>query len=130
MDNLQRQGRWSNLLHAASWIAYGAVFFAHALWPSVGLMFLSDLLAGAANIVWASLTTRVLSGVFPNDQGKVYGAITFYAMICSIVGVLSFGWLMTAVATPVALLIVGGILAVCALLDVLQTRRIFPIARP
>ena len=130
MDSLQRQGKWSNLLHASSWIAYAGVFFAHALWPSVALMFLSALLAAPANVVWASLTTRVVSGSFPNDQGKVYSAMTFYMLAASVVGVLGLGWLMAAVPTATGLLVVAGILLACTVFDLVQTRLIFPINRP
>ena len=130
MDHLQRQGRWTNFLHAGSWAAYAGVFLMHALWPSLGLMFLTELLAGAATIVWASLTTRVISNAFPNDQGKVYGALTFFGLICSIAGVLGFSWLMTAVPTATAVLIVAGVLGACALFDVWQSVAIFPIVRP
>jgi hypothetical protein len=129
MDSLQRQGRWSNWLHTGSWVAYGAVFFAHALWPSAGFMFVSALLAGSANVVWASLTTRMIAGRFPNDQGKVYSAMTFYWLACSVLGVLVFGWLMSSVATGTALWITAGVLAVCAVLDVAQTLTMFPADR-
>ncbi|MDE2489800.1 MAG: MFS transporter, partial [Elusimicrobia bacterium] len=129
MDSLQRQGRWTNLLHAASWLAYAGVFLAHSFWPSAGLMLLSAVLAGPANVVWESLTTRVIAGAFPNDQGKVYGALTFYWIVCAAFGVLVFGWMLTGIATATALWIVAGVLSVCAVLDVLQTWRIFPIGR-
>jgi Zn-dependent protease with chaperone function/MFS family permease len=129
MDSLQRQGRWSNIVHATSWLAYAGVFFAHALWPSVGLMVIASLLSTPANIIWSSLTTRVVAGRFPNDQGKVYSAMTFYMLACSVVGVLGLGWLMATVPTAVALLITGGILLACTVFDLVQTRLIFPINR-
>lgn len=130
MDSLQRQGKWSNLLHAASWLAYAGVFFAHALWPSVALMFLSAFLAGPANVIWSSLTTRVVSGSFPHDQGKVYSAMTFYMLAASVVGVLGLGWLMAAVPTLTGLLVAGGIMAACTIFDVIQTYAVFPLKKP
>jgi hypothetical protein len=129
MDSLQRQGKWSNLLHAASWLAYAGVFFVHALWPSVALMLLSALLAGPANVIWASLTTRVVAGSFPNDQGKVYSAMTFYMLAASVVGVLGLGWMMTLVPTATGLLVAGGILLACAVFDVIQSFAVFPLKR-
>jgi Zn-dependent protease with chaperone function len=129
MDSLQRQGRWSNLLHATSWLAYAGVFFAHSLWPSVGLMLLSAILAGPGGIIWASLTTRVVAGSFPNDQGKVYSAMTFYMLACSVVGVLGLGWLMAAVPTTTALLVAAGILLACTGFDVILSFAVFPLRR-
>jgi Zn-dependent protease with chaperone function/MFS family permease len=130
MDALQRQGKRSNLLHAASWLAYAGTFFAHLLWPSVGLLFLSALLAGPANIIWSSLTTRVVSGSFPNDQGKVYSAMTFYMLAASVVGVLGLGWMMAAVPTLTGLLVAGGILLACTVFDLILTYSVFPLKRP
>jgi hypothetical protein len=130
MDSLQRQGKWSNLLHAASWVAYAGVFFAHMLWPSIALMFLSAVLATPANVIWSSLTTRVVAGSFPNDQGKVYSAMTFYMLAASVVGVLGLGWLMAAVPTATGLLVAGGILLACMVFDVIQTYAVFPLKKP
>ena len=130
MDSLQRQGKWSNLLHASSWLAYAGVFFVHALWPSVALMFLSALLGGPASVIWSSLTTRVVSGSFPHDQGKVYSAMTFYMLAASVVGVLGLGWLMAAVPTATGLLVAGGIMLACLVFDVIQTYVVFPLKKP
>jgi hypothetical protein len=129
MDALQRQGKWTNLLHAASWLAYAGLFLAHLLWPSVGLILLASLLAGPANVVWQSLTTRVVSKNFPKDKGKVYSAVTFYTLLCSVVGTLGLGWLMAALPTTTALLVIVGILVACAVLDTIQTFVIFPLGR-
>jgi Zn-dependent protease with chaperone function/MFS family permease len=129
MDSLQREGRWSNLLHAASWLAYAAVFFAHSLWPSVALMFVSAVLAGPGGVVWSSLTTRVVAGSFPHDQGKVYSAMTFYMLAASVVGVLGIGWLMAAVPTATGLLVAAGILLACAAFDVILSFAAFPLKR-
>ena len=129
MDSLQRQGKWTNLLHAASWLAYAGVFFAHALWPSVALMFVSALLAGPANVVWASLTTRVVSGAFPNDQGKVYSAMTFYMLAASVIGVLGLGWMMALLPTATGLLVAAGILVACTVFDAIQSFAVFPLKR-
>ena len=130
MDSLQRQGKWSNLLHAASWAAYAALFFAHSLWPSVAFMLLSAVLATPANVIWSSLTTRVVAGSFPNDQGKVYSAMTFYMLAASVIGVLGLGWLMAAVPTATGLLVTAGILIACLAFDVIQTYAVFPLKKP
>ena len=130
MDSLQRQGKWSNLLHAASWVAYAGVFFVHALWPSVALMLVSALLAGPGNIIWSSLTTRVVAGSFANDQGKVYSAMTFYMLAASVIGVLGLGWMMAAVPTATGLLVAGGILLACTVFDLILTFAVFPLKRP
>jgi hypothetical protein len=130
MDSLQRQGKWSNLMHAASWGAYALVFFAHSLWPSVALMLLSAVLATPANVIWASLTTRVVAGSFPPDEGKVYSALSFYLLAASVVGVLGFGWMMAAVPTSIGLLVSAGVLVACLIFDVIQTYAVFPIKKP
>ena len=130
MDSLQRQGKWSNRMHAASWAAYAGVFFAHSLWPSAALMLLSAVLATPANVIWASLTTRVVAGSFPNDQGKVYSAMTFYMLAASVIGVLGLGWLMVSVPTATGLLGAAGILIACLVFDVIQTYVVFPLKKP
>ena len=130
MDSLQRQGKWSNLLHAASWAAYAGVFFLHSLWPSVALMFASALLAGPGNIIWSSLTTRVVTGSFANDQGKVYSAMTFYTLAASVVGVLALGWMMAVLPTAVGLLVTGGVLLACLVFDLILTYAVFPLKHP
>ncbi len=129
MDLLQRQAQRSTVLRAASWLAYAGVFFARSLWPSVGLMFLTALLAGLADIVHSSLMTRIVNGDFPRDQGKVYSATNFYMRACSIPGVIGLAWLMGAAPTPAALQVVAGILGACAVLDLAQARVLFPLDR-
>jgi hypothetical protein len=129
MDPLQRQGKWTNLIHASSWLAYAALFFTHLLWPSVGFLLVCALLMGPANIVWQSLQTRVVTEKFKDDQGKVYSAVTFYSLVCSVAGVLGFGALLAALPTATGFLVVAGILASCTALDVIQTFVIFPLGR-
>jgi Zn-dependent protease with chaperone function/MFS family permease len=129
MDSLQRQGRWSAYLQGVSWLVYAGMFFAGSLHMAVGLMLLSSALAGAESIIWSSLSTRVIAGNYPQDQGKVYSAMSFYWLACSVVGVLGFGWLLTILPTATALLVTAGVLAACAVFSVLQGWRSFPLAR-
>lgn len=129
MDRLQRQGRWSSWLHGLSWLAYIGVFFAGGLWTSVGALLVSALLAAPAVVIWSSLVTKVVAGSYPESQGKIYSAMFFYQLLCSIGGVLLFGWLMTFLPTMTVLMVTGGVLAVCALLDFLQPWRVFPLNR-
>jgi hypothetical protein len=88
------------------------------------------VLATPANVIWSSLTTRVVAGSFPNDQGKVYSAMTFYMLAASVVGVLGLGWLMAAVPTSIGLLVTAGILIACLVFDVIQTYAVFPLKKP
>jgi Zn-dependent protease with chaperone function len=129
MDSLQRQGRWTAYAQAASWIVYAGMFFAGGLHLSIALMLLSSVLAGASGIVWSSLSTRVIAGNYPQDQGKVYSAMSFYWLACSVIGVLGIGALLTALSTPTALLVTAGVLIACALFSALQGWRSFPLAR-
>jgi MFS family permease len=129
MDSLQRQGRWTAYAQAASWIVYGAMFFVHGLHSSIGLMLVSSVLAGASSIVWSSLSTRVIAGSYPQDQGKVYSAMSFYWLAVSVVGVLGIGALLTALSTSTALLVTAGVLVLCAICSALQGRLSFPLAR-
>jgi hypothetical protein len=129
MDSLQRQGRWTAYAQAASWIVYAGMFYAGGLHLSIALMLLSSVLAGASSIVWSSLSTRVIAGSYPQDQGKVYSAMSFYWLACSVIGVLGIGALLTALSTSMALLTTAGVLGACALFSALQGWRSFPLAR-
>jgi|GEM_PF-2366531 len=130
MDSLQRQGRWTAFAQAASWIVYAGMFFSGGLHLSIGLMLLSSVLAGASGIVWSSLSTRVIAGNYPQDQGKVYSAMSFYWLACSVVGVLGIGALLTALSTAATIWVTAGVLAACALFSALQAWRSFPLAAP
>jgi len=129
MDSLQRQGRWTAYLAAASWLVYAGMFFTGSRNLSVALMLVSSALAGGQSIVWSSLSTRVIQGSYAQDQGKVYSAMSFYMLACSVVGVLAIGWMLAALATSTALLVTAGILAACAVFSVLQGWKSFPLAR-
>jgi hypothetical protein len=129
MDVLQRQGRAAFVLYAASWLVYAGLFFAPSLWASAGFMLLSALLGGPQMILLSSLTTKVISSAFPNDQGKVYSAMNFYMLACMVVGVLGFSWLLTVVATPAALAITAGVLVACSLFDVALALWGFPLRK-
>ena len=129
MDSLQRQGRWAGYALAVSWGAYAAMFFAHSLPLSIGLMLVSSFLSGPQSILWSSLTTRVIQGSYPQDQGKIYSAMSFYWLACSVAGSLLFGWMLTALATPTALWVTAGVLGACAVSSVILARRSFPLKR-
>jgi hypothetical protein len=90
-------------------------------------MLLSSVLAGASTIVWSSLSTRVIAGSYPQDQGKVYSAMNFYWLACSVVGVLGFGALITALSINGAIWLTAGVLAASAVFSVLQGWRSFPL---
>lgn len=128
MDSLQRQGRWAAYALAASWIAYAGMFFAGSMPLSIGLMLVSSLLSGPEGILWSSLTTRVIAGSYPQDQGKIYSAMSFYWLACSVAGSLLFGWMLTALATSTALYVTAAVLGACAVSTVIQALRSFPIA--
>ncbi|NNN05806.1 MAG: hypothetical protein HKL90_07880 [Elusimicrobia bacterium] len=127
MDSLQRQGRWAAFALAASWVAYAGMFFAGSMPLSIGLMLISSLLSGPQGILWSSLSTRVIAGSYPQDQGKVYSAMSFYWLACSVAGSLLFGWMLTALATSTALYVIAGVLVACAVSSVILALRSFPI---
>ncbi|MEK7389842.1 MAG: hypothetical protein AAB036_09090, partial [Elusimicrobiota bacterium] len=133
LDRLERQGSWSSLLHGLSWLIYALMFFTGTVSSSAGLLFLSALLAAPEIVVWASLLTRVVAGSYPESQGRIYSAINLYQMLCGIVGLLLYGWLMnssTEWAPSFPLLpfwATGALLIVCALIDFVAPRLIFPI---
>ncbi len=129
MDSLQRQGRFGAYALAVSWVAYAAMFFAGSMPLSIGLMLVSSFLSGPQSILWSSLTTRVIQGSYPQDQGKIYSAMSFYWLACSVAGSLLFGWMLTALSTPTALLVTAGVLAACAVSSVFLARRSFPLKR-
>lgn len=125
LDPLQRQGRWSSILHGLGWLAYWGVFFSTGLWGSVGAMLAVMLLQGPAMVIWTSLLQKVLARSHPESMGKIYSAIYFYQLVCAIAGVLVFGWLLGAVPTGAALLIAGVVVSVAAFLDFIEPWVIF-----
>ena len=125
LDALERQGRWSSWLHGLGWFAYWGVFFSAGLWGSVAAMGLSLLLQGPAMVIWASLTQRVIGQRHPESMGKIYSSIFFYQLAFSIVGVLAFGFMLSAVPTATALWITAGIMTVNGLLDFIEPHVIF-----
>ncbi len=129
LTHLERQGVWSSILHGVGALAYWGVFFSAGLWGSVGSMFLVMLLQGPAWIVWASLSQKALQESFPEHMGKMYSAMFFYQLACSILGVLFFGWLMQAVATTTALWIVGLVMTGAAILDFIEPYVALPVNR-
>ena len=129
MDQLQRQGRWSSWLHGLSWLVYAGVFFTGSLYGSVALMFISALLAAPEIVAWSGLLTRVVAGRYPESQGKVYSAISLHQMLCSVIGVLAYGWMMSVLPTMTVLWVAAGVLVVCALIDFICTRWFFPLDR-
>jgi Zn-dependent protease with chaperone function/MFS family permease len=129
LDRLQRQGRWSSWLHGLSWLAYAAIFLSGSVTSAAGLMLLSAALTAPGMVAWASLTTRVVAGRYPQDQGKVYSAMYFYQLGFSIAGVLLFGWLMSFMPTMTVLWLAGGVMVLCALIDFVVPRFVFPLDR-
>jgi MFS family permease len=129
LDRLQRQGRWTSWVHGLSWLAYAAIFLTGSVSGAAGLMLLSALLAAPGMVAWSSLTTRVVAGRYPHDQGKVYSAMYFYQLFFSIGGVLLFGWLMSFLPTMTVLWLAGGVMVACALVDFVVPFFIFPLDR-
>ncbi len=129
MDRLQRQGKFTSWLHGFSWLAFAALFFSGSLHLAVALMLVSSILGAPASVAWTSLTTKVVSGSYNESQGKIYSAMFFYQLVFAIAGVLIVGWLMSAFATGTVLLIAGGVMGLCALIDFVSPSLIFPIGR-
>lgn len=127
MDTLQRQGRWTSWLHGLSWLVYAGLFFSGNLHLAAALMLLSAILGAPAVVAWTSLTTRVVSGSYNDDQGKIYSAMFFYQLLFAIAGVLFYGWLMAMLPTMTVLWIAGGVMALCAVIDFLVPALIFPL---
>jgi Zn-dependent protease with chaperone function/MFS family permease len=129
MDRMQRQGVWTSWFYGFSWMAYAAAFFVPNLYLSVGLVLAATLLATPALVVWAGLTTRVVTTNHPESQGKVYSAMYVYQLIWSIIGILVFGALLAQLSTAAALIVTATILVVCGLLDFLEPYVIFPLRK-
>ena len=77
----------------------------------------------------ASLTTKAVTGAYPESQAKIYSALFFYQMLCAVLGMKYFGGFLAALPVASSLWIVGGVLALCALIDFLAPALIFPLAR-
>ncbi len=129
MDRLQRQGRWTSWVHGLSWLAYAALFFSGNLYAAAALMLLSTIFGAPASVAWTSLTTKVVAGSYPESQGKIYSAMFFYQMICTIGGLLIYSWWLADLPTMTVLWIAGGVMVFCALVDFLSPALIFPINR-
>lgn len=129
MNRLERQGKWTSWLHGLSWLAYGALFLTGHLHLAAGLMLLSTFLGAPGVVVWTSLTTKVVAGSYPENQGKIYSAMYFYQLIFAIIGVLLVGLMMASLPTMTVLWITGGVMVLCALFDFISPSLIFPINR-
>jgi hypothetical protein len=127
-DPLERQGKWSSIMHGLGWLCYWGVFFL-PLWSSLGAMLASAALSGPFLVIWASLTQREAARRFPESMGKVYSAILVYQVAVSIVGLLLLGWLATALSTAALLLVTGGLVTLAAAFDFIQPFLIFPRKR-
>jgi Zn-dependent protease with chaperone function len=129
LTKLEKQGRWSSILHGVSWLLYIGMFFAHSLPLSIAFMAVSMVAAAPAMNIWSSLLQKVIGDETPRDMGKVYASLFFYQLAFSIVGSLLFGWMMTHLSTATALLIAGGVMALMALLDIVEPYLVFPLSR-
>jgi len=128
-DRLQRQGVWTSWIYGVSWFAYAAAFFAGNLWLSVGLVLAATFLATPSMVVWAGLTTRVVSSEYPDSQGKVYSAMYVYQLICSTLGILLFGGMLAAWPTATVLMATAGILVACGIFDFIEPYVVFPLRK-
>lgn len=126
---LEKQGRWSSILHGVGWLLYLGVFFSHSLPASIAFMVGVMLLSGFAVNIWSSLVQKVIADEAPQDMGKIYAALLFYQLSFSIVGSLLFGWIIMHVPTLLALQITAGVIILMAGLDILEPLLIFPIKR-
>jgi Zn-dependent protease with chaperone function/MFS family permease len=125
LTRLQKQGRWSSILHGLSWLLYIGLFFSHSLPLSIAFMALSMVCAAPAMNIWSSLLQKVIGQEAPQDMGKVYASLFFYQLAFAIAGSLLFGWMIMHIPTLLALKIAGGVMALMAGLDVLQPFLIF-----
>jgi hypothetical protein len=130
LDEMEKQGSWSSILHGLGWLCYGAVFFAPNLWLSLTAMVTAFLLQGPVLAVWPSLIQRELNGRYPDDMGKVVAAISFYQLLFTILGSLVIGWMMAYLPTGRVLWLIGGVMVFMAVLDFIEPYHIFPGQKP
>lgn len=126
---LEKQGRVSALMRAASWMFYAGLFFSGSAYLAAALLFLNSLFQTPANIIWGGLTTKAVSQDFPRDQGKVYSAMSFYWIAITLLGALAFGPVLAPFALAVRLKIAVGALLACAVFDLALARYVFPSSR-
>lgn len=122
---LERQGRWSSILHGAGWLMYLVIFFSPWLSLSIAAMAVALALSAPALTIWSSLLQKSITDRNKENMGKIYSALFFYQLAFAIVGALLFGWVMSHFSTHAALLISGGVMIFMALLDVLEPWVIF-----
>jgi Zn-dependent protease with chaperone function/MFS family permease len=127
--NLERQGKWSSIVHGLGWLSYLGVFFAGNLWVSAAFLTLASVFHGVGMVVWSSLTQKVMMDSFPSDMGKVYSSMYFYQLMAAVAGLLLFSWLAAPLSWPVLLTIVAVVVVLCALADFIVPWLIFPIKR-
>ncbi len=127
---LERQGRWTSILHGLGWFVFLGVFGTGNLWLSTAAMVASSVLQGPAMSVWGSLVTEALRRNHRQDQGKIYSAINFYCLVFGILGPFLFGGLLTyAAAHPAIHVMTIALWAVTlmAALDIWQAWKNFPM---
>jgi MFS family permease len=129
LTTLEKQGRWSSMLHGLSWLLYIGLFLSHSLPLSIGFMVLSMIAAAPAMNIWSSLLQKVIADETPQAMGKVYASLFFYQLAFSVLGSLGFGWIMMHLSTLLALKIAAGVMALMAGLDILQPYLVFPLSR-
>lgn len=122
---LERQGRWTSILHGLGWLAYLGALLVPSLWASLALVGLGLFLQGPAIAVWSSLVQKVLLNYRPESLGRAYAAMSFYQIIFAIAGPLLFGLLPTAWVLPV----IWGGMGLMALMDFIEPSLVFPIRR-
>jgi len=117
MTRLERQGRWSSIMHGVGWLLYLGVFFTSSLPVSVACMGAALLLQGPGTAIWSSLQQKVLSDRLPEAMGKVFSAISFYQLAFAVAGSLLFGWMMAHFATAATLYVAAAVIVLMALAD-------------
>lgn len=120
LDKLERQARGSSFLYGLGVLAYWGMFFGPNLWFSVLMAFIGTALQAPSNVVWASMRHRVILSRYPQAAGKIFSFRYLYYILCSVLGVLAFGGLISALSTSAVLWVVGGVLTVVALCNFLQ----------
>ncbi len=130
LTQLERQGRWTSILHGLGWLLFFGVFGTGNLWLSTAAMVAAEILQGPAMSVWGSLVTEAMRRNYRQQQGKIYSALSFYSLVFAIIGPFLFGGLLTYAAKHPSIDVMAIALAavtLMAVLDVWQAWKNFPM---
>lgn len=127
---LRAQGRRWTWVRGASWLLLAGLFATGSIWAAAAVIVAATALQVPANIVWGSLTTKLVGDSLAAHQGKVYAAMALFNIVVTMAGGLALGPLIQPLEFATRIWIAVGFLAAAALFDFALARWGLPAAAP